>query len=280
MPFCPKCGNTMGETDVFCRRCGTNVTDSDVIPPVTQIQPVTEIRPATESAAVPYSPIALQQKTRTETLEEMDRMIRHFRKAMPLYEKYDQCLQDIAYLSKPGASVRYTGGRKTAVYFIMSPVMMVVGLFAAGIAWAINETVSSAICAALVCWVIAIILSGVGTMFKRNNRQLMEEQRVFLLNEAQDRFRKTIDALSLHYQKYGYCAVGESYTNPKILGMIQNIIQLGRADTMKEAINVMIQDTHNSEMELQAKMTARSAASAARGAKAAAFFTAADFFLK
>ena len=70
------------------------------------------------------------------------------------------------------------------------------------------------------------------------------------------------------------------YTNPRITQVIYNVIRQGRADTPKEAINVMLQDAHRSEMELIAAQTAAAAHSASRSSGVAAAFCAASFFLR
>lgn len=295
MPFCSKCGAAMDIDDLFCRACGAKNKPIQTVQPVQEIQPVPTavsvtalepVKPVVSTAPVMNSPIALQQQTRTETIEEMNRMIRHFKKVESYYNEYDDCIQRLAYLNRPGVSVRYTGGTRAGKYYVFASILLVFGVILSLIVAASNPMSSSgnesvaAFLILIILWGAAIGLFVKGRKTTVNNRALMAQEKSDQLDEAQKRFAVVCKTLDNHYQKYGYCAVGASYTNPLILQKLLSIISLGRADTIKEAINVMIQDTHNSEMELQARMTARSAASAARGAKAAAFFTAADFFLK
>jgi len=124
---------------------------------------------------------------------------------------------------------------------------------------------------------LGIFLLSIGN--KKNHLFIQEynEKKASFLKQYEDRRDALAEELNNHYMNYGYCPVAASYTNPQILTLIREPIDLGRADTIKEAINVMIQDSHNSEMELQAQMAAQAAASAARSSKATAFFTAGTF---
>ena len=74
--------------------------------------------------------------------------------------------------------------------------------------------------------------------------------------------------------------VGGEYTNPKIISAIADIVRQGRAETPKEAINIMIDTAHKNRMEMFARQTVANTAAAARGARASAVFCAANFFLK
>lgn len=75
-----------------------------------------------------------------------------------------------------------------------------------------------------------------------------------------------------------HCLIGAEYTNPKVITQLANIFRAGRADTIKEAINVLLDDAHKSNVELQAQLSAQAARQAANGAKTAAVFSAARFF--
>ena len=101
------------------------------------------------------------------------------------------------------------------------------------------------------------------------------------------RINELAQELTQHFRAYGYCPVGPEYTNPSILQQIMSVIQSGRAETPKEAINVLLDDAHKSSMEFAAMLTARNAQAAAEyaqgaaaGATASAVFSAANFFLK
>ena len=97
---------------------------------------------------------------------------------------------------------------------------------------------------------------------------------------AVNRLVELADELHTHYVNFGYCAVGEEFTNPAILSKIGENIRSGRANNITDSINIMFDDAHKSQMEWAALETARSARQAAAGATAGAVFAAANFFLK
>ena len=100
-----------------------------------------------------------------------------------------------------------------------------------------------------------------------------------------NRYCDLCDELYDHYLKYGNCSIGPEFTNPSNLQVILNTILSGRADTTKEAINVLVEDAHRKRMENYAAQTAefaqKAAVNAGRAARAStvgAVFSAANFF--
>lgn len=88
---------------------------------------------------------------------------------------------------------------------------------------------------------------------------------------------KLINELGQYYMNYGYCLVSIEYTNPSALYSIKTVIESGRADTIKEAINVLNEDAYRQQMAHYASRTAQSAAAAARNSTVIAGFTIANY---
>lgn len=265
MPYCSKCGALLDDDSRFCKKCGSPVGGQIAI-----------------QDSAPISPYSQQESIRKETLVEIDRMIEYFDQKQKLYDEYDSCIEDIEYYEDPKTRVTLESTGK--VRRILGIIFTIIGFVSTDIAVFIHRVskdgnVGGIICCAtilitgILCLVFGIRAS---VVFRRAEREGKEE----LINETEEKLNKITEELIQYYQEYGYCPTGPSYTNPKILRKLRELIYMGRADTIKEAINTMLQDTHNSEMELQASRAAQSAASAARGANTAAFFTAANFFLK
>lgn len=271
MPYCSSCGAQFNSGESFCMKCGKPVDGKSVV------------------SVISHEPsIAQQENNRKASLVEINRMITYFGQKQAQYDEYDDCSEKIAYYSDPRSRVQESGGTGKP-FKIFGIIMTAVGGVntlwsfvgvAALLSSSYSDSAGSAILgllffAAILAGGIALLVTGIK---KSNNySQNSKNERARLLSYYEDRYDKLAEELNTHYMNYGYCAVAASYTNPKILTLIREPIYLGRADTIKEAINVMIQDSHNSEMELQASLAAQSAASAARGAKAAAFFSAASF---
>ncbi len=279
MPFCSNCGAQVDAGSRFCMSCGSPVEQTPVAP-----------APTPAPVYAPVSSIAHQGNIRQESIVEINRMIQYFSKKQAQYDEYDDCCEKISYYSNPRARVSVGGGRGTP--FKVFGLIMTIGggvfclaslatIAAYSTASRYGASADSGTVAVMVVpWIILaagialLVLSGIkGRAYV--GRVNAERER--LLKHYEDRYDALANELNTYFMNYGYCPVAASYTNPRILELIREPINLGRADTIKEAINVMIMDSHNSEMELQATLAAQSAASAARGAKAAAFFSAANF---
>jgi rRNA maturation endonuclease Nob1 len=83
--------------------------------------------------------------------------------------------------------------------------------------------------------------------------------------------------LRSHFSELRDCPVAFEYSNPRVVSEIRRLISAGRADTVKEAINCMIEDVHREKVLAQQQEIARQAKKAADAAGTASLFTAATF---
>ncbi len=95
-----------------------------------------------------------------------------------------------------------------------------------------------------------------------------------IMSQFVNRYYELSDELYMHYIAYANCPIGPQYTNPSNLDVIYNTMVSGRADTTKEAINVLVEDAHRNRMEDIATQTAKYAAEAAQYAQVTAENTA------
>ena len=273
MPYCSKCGTLVDEDATFCNKCGATIkeqADTAVI-----ASPMIPINTQT-------SVLSQQENSRKEALTELDQMIKYFSKKQHLYDEYDHCIERIAYYSDPKTRVPIVGSTGKGRIIAGSIIMGIFAFFTLIALLFVDRDGNG------LDWVLLWgAIMGVGIFLLASGVKIKNENSWYSVNEKETRlannkkkFEEVANELAVYYQKYGYCPTGPSYTNPKILKQLRELIYTGRADSIKEAINLMHQDAHNSAMELQATLAAQSAASAARGANAAAFFTAANFFLK
>lgn len=79
--------------------------------------------------------------------------------------------------------------------------------------------------------------------------------------------------LEVYYRDYGYCPIGIEFCDPDIIKSLADVVRTGRADTIKEAINVLLDDAHKTTMEMEARFTSQAAGTTAA-------FSAASFFFK
>lgn len=202
-----------------------------------------------------------RKSNRNSEIIALERMIRYFSKMSDKYDEYDRLTSKLNLYSK---------GKHHAL-LIWGIILLVVGslVFSATSAQfsnGINGFLS------LVC-----LLPGggmiVGYIFYSRNFN----RNIYRFTEERDMIA---EELMEYYNNYGECSVGAEYTNPVNLSIIKDTIQSGRADTIKEAINILIDDTYRNKMQQLATQTAANTAATARATKATAVFSAANFFLK
>ena len=111
-----------------------------------------------------------------------------------------------------------------------------------------------------------------GVMMKVNNKKklrLFESEYIRLSQELND-----------HYNAYPMCPVGAQYSNPEIIEVIMEVMQSGRANTIADAINILINDINQSEMQAYLQSIESYSRQSANASKTGAVFAAASFFLK
>ena len=196
--------------------------------------------------------------TRQKELQRMNDLIRYFSIMQKQYDEYDEVSERIYRLSCTSSK--------------------------AALVWGIIVTVSSLFLTILTqdaTWLLLLLL-GSGLIALYIFLQIRKKK---MLAEASNRYYELGEKLIVHYSKYVNCPIGPEYTNPSNLSVIQRTILSGRADTIKEALNILVEDAHRNRMENLASQTAHYAQQAAEyaGNTAAntavtAVFTAANFF--
>ena len=202
-----------------------------------------------------------RKSNRNSEIIELERMIRYFSKMSDKYDEYDRLTSKINLYSK---------GKHHAL-LVWGIILLAIGtfVFSATTSQLSNDL---KVLAAIVCLIPGAGMI-VGYIFYSRNF----DRNIYNLTEKRD---KIADELMEYYEDYGICSVGAKYTNPTNLSIIKDTIQSGRADTIKEAINVLIDDTYRNKMQQLATQTAANTAATARATKATAVFSAANFFLK
>ena len=115
----------------------------------------------------------------------------------------------------------------------------------------------------------AAMLTG-GILMKSNNRRKTAYYQSEYLRLSQE--------LNDYYAAYPQCPVGAEYANPEILELILGVLNSGRADTIKEAINALIAEANQAEMNAYLQNIQAYSEQASARAGTAAIFAAASFF--
>ena len=252
MAFCGKCGTELQEGMSFCANCGNRVNNSNL-----------PVEARTEAGGVVQQSFDL----RRQSLEEMLRLIQYFSKKAPQYDEYERLNTRLIELDKD----RFLGLRKLGqiLLAIFSPFIAIFLIFyfsqRSELKADPDYSITEVIVAFAIIGVILLICIWLITLpiFDRKKRR-EEAGRIIMRQVA------ISGELGEYYREFGPCIVGYEYTNPRVLQMIAQTIENGRADTPKEAINRLLEDAHRTSVELQMQITAEAATRAAVAAEAAA----------
>ena len=242
MAFCQSCGAQLNG-EAFCPKCGAPTNG--------------EIRPAQNNGG--------GLSLRGQNLKVMDDLLEYFGRKTAQYDEYDEVDAKLDEWSTKSYAAALVFGIILTIIGLILTFASCNGKSAAGVG-------------------VPMLLIGLGliALFV-----LLNIKKKKTIQELTNRLLALSLELQNHYEAYYDCPVGMEYTNPKILFAVKDMIRSGRADNPATAINLMLEDHHKREMELLAKQTkeaaeqtAASTQKAAKYAKRASFWSAADFFLK
>lgn len=108
-----------------------------------------------------------------------------------------------------------------------------------------------------ICILVILVLGFVSGVLKMFGISLNSIKANKEIRKNTSRLCEIEGELEEHYRAYGTCIVGYEYTNPYILQSIRKVLCSGRADSIKEALNVLINDARMDEMQLQLDLAAR-----------------------
>lgn len=247
--YCPNCGNQIDGHN-FCPNCGA----------------------PSATTAVTTAPNNDRLQQRKSELQLMDHMIEYFSQKQFLYNEYDNTAKTINRLRRGVSKSPLVWG------IILIAISEIFFSFVLSIlSDLVNSFNSLELCACLFVFFILVCCLGGGVALivlfikrtKKNNA---------LISEKMDRYSQISDELYVHYCGYENCPIGHEYTNPSNLEVIKQTIISGRADTIKDALNILVEDAHRARIENYTAQTANYARQTAHSARATAIFTAAHFF--
>lgn len=186
------------------------------------------------------------QDPRQQGLMEMDRMIKHFGAKRAVYDEYDAVSAQVAELSDKSIVGPVGAG----------VISLLIGIFAEGWFW----------------YVLAGVLIVAGVLMGKNNKN-----KLTIATARQNELEAELAEL---YKSYGYCPIGQEYTKPAILDNIYNVIRSGRASDPGMAINIIQQEIENAERKAREEELIAATKDAAKQAKSAKRWAAADFIFK
>lgn len=245
--FCSNCGNEIVGQQMFCPFCGNNLSYVSNLYDVTQ-STVNSVLFTQNTAVV-----------RQSELMQMDKLLSYFSVKQKQYDEYDYVSKNIDDWSNLSAKAALVWG---IILFVISFVISY-----------------CAVCITDFFSLLALALPFFGTgvvlfvlFFCLNGRRRRK------LNNAINRYYELATELSDYYYSYENCPIGPEYTNPSNLVVVKRTIISGRADTIKEALNILLEDAHRERMENLSVQAARYAEQAAHNSSVAAVFSIGNYF--
>ena len=259
MGYCMNCGKQLPDDAIFCNYCGAKYDGSKFISSVNNGQET-------------VSKASVSKPERQKSLEESVKLKEYFGKKQSLYDEYDALLSNL-----PRQISDARNGSKGAVFWGIVLMVIGFGLFMGGIGSLFQATAGYVFLGVLL-FIIAIVVLILGmrlvtTIYFRSIDRSKKK-----LNDTQNRIGQITEELSKYYDQYGYCPIGIEYTNPKVFTQIYDVIRQGRADTPKEAINVLRTESRWNAMEKYAAQSAAANRTTAVNSGITAAFMVGSFF--
>lgn len=246
--FCPNCGSQIPEGGAFCASCGTNVAQAVAAP----AQAVVNAQAVANAQMQQFQ--AQKTAVRQSEIAALEGAYQYFAQKSSVFEEYDLVCDLVN---------DYAGGAKSSL-LVWGCIITTFGLIAC---------LSGP--EAIVGCLLALVLPGIammvgGILMKVNNRKKYAY--------FQDEYARLSQELYDYYVAYPNCPVGAEYANPEILSLIMGVLQSGRADTIKESINLLIAEADQAEVNEYLAMIEQNTQAINAQTKVAAVFAAANFF--
>lgn len=250
--FCSKCGQQIADNAQFCSNCGNNTAPRQVS---NQQEMFTDYQVMNSVHQYQIQKAAMRQGE----MRTLDSLIMHFAQKEDQYDEYDVICEAVNHYSRGAKKGSIIWGAIFAVFGLLftlisqssnTPGLVAVGLFAG-------------------------VFPGMFMIFAGIMMQIANKKNY---SQALARWEALSMELSQHYMAYPNCPIGAEYSNPHILMTLRNTFQSGRADNIKECLNLMIADANQRAMENYMASIQRSTAQTAAASTATAIFMAASFF--
>lgn len=190
-------------------------------------------------------PAAPVMDVRQRSINEMENMRAYFGVKAAEYDALDAVT----------AEVNERSAKSFAGYIIGAVISVIIALFGAAF-----------------FWVVAVLCVAGFILFKKSNKDK--------LTAALARQAALTEELETYYKDYGYCPVGFEYTSPAMLEALYEMIRKGRASNPADAINLLLDDLRQEEMQKTLEETKKAAEETAKQSRKAARYSSANFWFK
>lgn len=213
--YCINCGSELVEGSNYCPKCGNKVTNATADKPNSEKQ-----------ASIPSNDFksSVNDVSKEDVIRNLERLKNYFSSKETQYNLRNNYINYLNTVKKPGLFAWILGGGALSFvfYFLLFAITSIdiggIGFFGV--------------------W-IAITIGGY-IHFKKKTESNIANTRLAL--------EKLENELNEHYAKASNCIIAFEYSEPEIIQRLIVLLSNGRADTLKEAINVMLDDIHKQSM--------------------------------
>lgn len=235
---------------MFCPNCGNQLPDGAAF---------CSFCGSRTAAAAPSDSVSDRLATRRSEEAELERMIGYFSRNADLYAEYDELV-----LALDGKKLKK---RKGFLVWAILAYALSAYIFTIGIVEGLRDPI------------IAASVNAVGASMFLFAFIWTSVEKTKNYNKAIDRFAVVSGELAAAYRGYGPCLLSAEFTNPSNLSAILDSLRSGRADTIKEAVNVLVNDARRYYARSTERRRIITARAAARGADAPASFAEGNLFV-
>lgn len=297
--FCYKCGKQFQDGINFCPNCGAQISayQGGLTSGVVEQTNVTPV----------YSGAYNREEIRTSEINNVKKLLSYFSLKTEQYNEYDLVCKELFRLKKGRRKscavwgwILTIGGIVSIGYSLINALMNYLSnripsqqnSVSGVVGELIKDDFGSLKIQPNMIWIFFVIAAFFALFFVLPGvlMIIVDKKKIKkgYLNEVEcytNKYYSLYDELYTHYFNYKNCPIGPEYTNPANIRVILDTIISGRADTTKEAINILVEDAHRNRMENYAAQTAEfahqaavNAGRAARASTVGAVFSAANFF--
>lgn len=241
MKFCTKCGTQMEDDVNFCPKCGTATNSANQ---VVNVESKSEVSEKDSSSIV-------------AKLKELHSYFSEIGNAYNIFDNGIGLINDAEWRKTVNKKYKMSVAAKVSWLLLLIFILAIVICYnAARHTYSITPLLLN-----LLFWFLAIVAFSCGIVFSIQGKGFKNHKK------ALDFYDKNVPIaqkqIQEHYAKLENCPLGIDYTSPSTIERLAYYLNSHRADSLKEAINVLEDERHKANVENTLAATRKAAEAAA-----------------